>query len=105
MKHDPLCLMEQHIDRHFDPPYHCDEECDSIECNCEFIREVRASEQANIEQTAKDMQEACNAAYAKGRKDMLTKCIDVVQALYVNDNDPDWDWPIYRVESDISALQ
>jgi hypothetical protein len=39
------------------------------------------------------------------RRDTLAKCIEVVEALYVNDDDPEWDWPIQAATRALQALQ
>lgn len=58
-KHDPMCAMEQHFDSHFDPPYHCDDECDLIECNCEFIAEVRENTISKCVEVVRRENEKC----------------------------------------------
>jgi hypothetical protein len=68
--------MEQHFNSHFDPPYHCDEECNRIECNCEFIAEVREDMRQPGRITV-----LIDEAYQRGQRDGIAKCIAAVEAI------------------------
>jgi hypothetical protein len=48
MNHDSFCPVTWHEDAHWDWSYHCDDECDDIECRCEEIAKIRANEREKI---------------------------------------------------------
>ena len=87
MTHDPLCPMVFG-------------DC----CRCDLIANVRRDERINsLRIRVRELKPYANA-YCDGERDMLAKCIAAVEALYVNDDDPDWDWPIKAAEGVLRSL-
>ena len=90
MSHDPLCLLPQ-VD------YPC-KQCWEIDCECTcicgVIAEVREYERKACLPANRMKLDDCSALIRDARDKAIAECIAAVEYLYINDNDPDWDWPI-----------
>ena len=88
--HDPLCMWSTNATPDPLPGYDCGE--------CEVIAKVRKEERSAYEDVKL-------RAYRKGQQEMLAECIAAVEKLYINDNDPDWDWPIQAATRALRDLE